>query len=339
MRVLFVGGTGLISSACSDAAVRAGHELWLVNRGQSKLAPAVSADRIIIADATNATELRAALKGMAWDVIVQWIGFLPQHVADDLETFADAGQYVFISSASVYEKPPSSWLITERTPTINPLWEYSQQKIACENVLRRAHAESGFPMTIVRPSHTYGLSQIPVCVGSWERPFTIVDRMRRGAKILVPGDGTSIWTLTHNSDFAKGLLGLFGQAAAIGEDFHITSDEALSWNRIYALVGAAAGVQPDLFHVPTDALVAAEPASLGSLWGDKSNSTVFDNSKLRSVVPEFVATTPFADGIRETVAWFDADPARQAIDEEANLLWDRLAAIYGDALQQAQVLA
>jgi nucleoside-diphosphate-sugar epimerase len=338
MRVLFVGGTGLISSACSAATVRAGHELWLVNRGQSKLAPAVAADRII-ADATNATELRAALRGMTWDVIVQWIGFLPEHVADDLETFADAGQYVFISSASVYEKPPSSWLITERTPTINPLWEYSQQKIACENVLRRAHAESGFPMTIVRPSHTYGLSQIPTCVGSWERPFTIVDRMRRGAKILVPGDGTSIWTLTHNSDFAKGLLGLFGQAAAIGEDFHITSDEALTWNQIYALVGAAAGVQPDLLHVPSDALVAAEPASLGSLWGDKSNSAVFDNSKLRSVVPEFVATTPFADGIRETVAWLDSDPARQGIDDEANLLWDRLAAIYGDALHRARALA
>ena len=339
MRVLFVGGTGLISSACSAAAERAGHELWLVNRGQSKLAPAVAADRIIIADATNVTELRAALKGTEWDVVVQWIGFQPEHIADDLETFADAGQYVFISSASVYEKPPSSWLITERTPTINPLWEYSQQKIACEKVLRRAHAESGFPMTIVRPSHTYGLSQIPTSVGSWERPFTIVDRMRRGAKILVPGDGTSIWTLTHNTDFAKGLLGLFGQAAAIGEDFHITSDEALTWNQIHALVGAAAGVEPNVLHVPSDAFVAADPATLGSFWGDKSNSTVFDNSKLRSVVPGFVATTPFADGIRETVAWFDSDPARQAIDEEANLLWDRLAAIYGDALQRAQALA
>ena len=339
MRVLFVGGTGLISSACSAAAEQAGHELWLVNRGRSKLAPAVAADRIIIADANNATELRAALNGMAWDVVVQWIGFQPAHIADDLETFAEAGQYVFISSASVYEKPPSSWLITERTPTINPLWEYSQQKIACEDALRRAHAEFGFPMTIVRPSHTYGLSQIPVCVGSWERPFTIVDRMRRGAKILVPGDGTSIWTLTHNTDFAKGLLGLFGQAAAIGEDFHITSDEALSWNQIYELVGAAAGVRPDLLHVPSDALVAAEPASLGSLLGDKSNSAVFDNSKLRSVVPEFVATTPFADGIRETVAWFDAEPARQAIDEDANLFWDRLAAVYGDALDRARALA
>ncbi len=337
MRVLFVGGTGLISSACSVAAERAGHELWLVNRGQSTLPPAVPEDRIIIADATDSAPLRQALHGMAWDVVVQWVGFRPDHVADDVETFADAGQYVYISSASVYEKPPSSWLITERTPTVNPFWEYSQLKIACEQVVRQAHVESGFPMTIVRPSLTYGDSQIPVIVGSWERPFTIVERMRRGAKILVPGDGTAIWTLTHNSDFAKGLIGLFGQQPAIGEDFHITSDEALSWNQIYGLVGEAAGVEPDILHIPSDAIVAADPAELGSLWGDKSNSSVFDNTKLRSVVPDFAATTPFAAGIRDTVAWFDAEPGRQVIDDTANALWDRLAAIYTEALRHAAV--
>jgi nucleoside-diphosphate-sugar epimerase len=334
VRVLFVGGTGLISTACSAAAEQAGHELWLVNRGRSKLRSVVPPERIIIADATNAGELRAALEGTHWDAVVQWIGFHPDHVAQDVETFAGAGQYVFISSASVYEKPPSSWLITERTPTVNPLWEYSQQKIACEAVLRGAHAETGFPITIVRPSHTYGPSQIPI-VGGAQGPFTIVDRMRRGAKVLVPGDGTAIWTLTHNSDFAKGLVGLLGQAPAIGEDFHITSDEALTWNQIYALIGAAAGVEPDLLRVPSDAMVAADPTQLGSLWGDKSNCAVFDNSKLRSVVPEFAATTLFADGIQETVAWFDADPARQGIDARANAIWDRLAAIYVDSLQQA----
>jgi nucleoside-diphosphate-sugar epimerase len=242
------------------------------------------------------------------------------------------GQYVFISSASVYEKPPSSWLITERTPKINPFWEYSQQKIACERVLWRANEDFGFPMTIVRPSLTYGVSQIPVAIGSWAKPFTLVERMRRRAKILVPGDGTAIWTLTHNSDFAKGLIGLFGQQSALGEDFHITSDEALTWNQIYALVGAAAGVEPDILHVPTDAIVAADPSVLGSLWGDKSNSSVFDNAKIRAIVPDFAATTPFADGIRETVAWLDADPSRQAIDEAANALWDRVGAIYTQAL-------
>jgi len=335
MRVLFVGGTGLISSACAVAAERAGHDLWLVNRGQSKLPPAVAEDRIFTADATDAGQLRSAVSGTKWDVVVQWVGFRPEHVADDVTTFADAGQYVYISSASVYEKPPSSWLVTERTPKVNPFWDYSQQKIACERVLRRANQESGFPMTIVRPSLTYGPSQIPVAVGSWARPFTIVERMRRNAQILVPGDGTAIWTLTHNSDFANGLIGLFGQQSAIGEDFHITSDEALTWNQIYLLVGEAAGVEPDILHVPSDAVVAADPSELGSLWGDKSNSSVFDNTKLRSVVPDFVATTAFADGIRETIAWFDADPSRQTIDDAANVLWDRLAAIYTEALRQA----
>jgi nucleoside-diphosphate-sugar epimerase len=176
-----------------------------------------------------------------------------------------------------------------------------------------------------------------VLVGSWAKPFTIVDRMRRGAKILIPGDGTAIWTLTHNSDFAKGLIGLFGQDAAIGEDFHITSNEALTWNQIYALLGDAVGTQPDVLHVPTDAIVAADPSQLGSLWGDKSYSSVFDNSKLRTIVPDFAARTLFGDGIRETIAWLDADPSRQAIDEKANALWDRLAAIYTDALHQASM--
>jgi nucleoside-diphosphate-sugar epimerase len=336
MRVLFIGGTGLISSACVPAAERAGHDLWLVNRGQSKLPPAVSKERIINADATNAAQLRHALKDTTWDVVVQFVGFRPDHIADDIETFADVGQYVFISSASVYEKPPSGWLITERTPTVNPFWDYSQRKIACEQVLQRAKRERGFPVTIVRPSLTYGLSQIPVAIGSWLRPFTLVERMRRKAKILVPGDGTAIWTLTHNSDFAKGLIGLLGQQSAIGEGYHVTSDEALSWNQIYSLVGEAAGIEPDILHIPSDAVVAADPTELGTLWGDKSYSTVFDNSKLRSIVPDFAATTPFADGIRETVAWFDSDPSRQAIDDAANARWDRLGAIYEEALRQAR---
>lgn len=339
MRVLFVGGTGLISSACAAAAQSAGHEVWIVTRGRSALPPAVAADRVLTADATNTAELRTALKGMSWDVVVQWVAFQPDQIVEDTNTFANAGQYVFISSASVYEKPPSSWLITEQTPKVNPFWDYSQGKIACEQALWKAHEDSSFPMTIVRPSLTYGPSQIPVIVGSWEKPFTIVDRIRRGAKIIVPGDGTAIWTITHNSDFANGLIGLFGQKAAIGEDFHITSDEALSWNQIYGLLGEAAGAEPDILHVPTDAIVAADPSQLGSLWGDKSYSTVFDNSKLRSLVPSFEAKTKFADGIRETVAWFDADASRRAIDDEANALWDRLTTTYVDALGRATSLS
>ncbi len=332
MRVLFVGGTGLISSACSAATVAAGHDLWLLNRGRSRLEVPVPPSRTIVADAHDEAEVRAALKGREWDAVVQWVGYLPAQVQQDISVFSGAGQYVFISTAATYEKPPSHWLITERTPQSNSFWDYGRQKSACEKLLVEAGERSGFPYTIVRPSLTYGVSQIPVVIGSWDKPYTIVDRMRRGAPIIVPGDGTSLWTITHNRDFAKGLLGLLGHPAALGQDFHITSDEALAWDQIYSLVGAAAGVAPNILHVPSDAIVAADPSELGSLFGDKIYSSVFDYSKLRGVVPDFRATVPFAQGITETVAWFDADPDRQAIDEAANRRWDNLAAVYQEAL-------
>jgi nucleoside-diphosphate-sugar epimerase len=335
MRILFIGGTGLISSACSDTTMAAGHELWLLNRGRSKLPTVVAQERLLTADAADEEQVRAAVEGLGFDVVVQWVGYQPSQVEQDIRVFAEAGQYVFISSASVYEKPPSHWMITESTPTVNPYWQYSRDKIACEEILRRAHRKTGFPATIIRPSLTYGPSQIPVAVGSWQKPFTIVDRMRRGATIIVPGDGTSIWTLTHNSDFAKGLIGLFGHPDAIGQDFHITSEESLTWNQIYELVGRAAGVEPRILHVPSDGIVASDAEQEGNLWGDKAHSTVFDNSKLRRLVPDFKATVPFSAGIRETVAWFDADPSRQEIDHAANERWDRLARVYEEALRRA----
>jgi nucleoside-diphosphate-sugar epimerase len=335
MRILFIGGTGLISTACAAAAVSAGHELWTLNRGRSALPNFAAADHKLTADATCETEVRAAVKGTPWDVVVQWVGYTPNLVEQDIRVFQDVGQYVFISSASVYEKPPSHWIITENTPKANPYWSYAREKIACELILQNAHIESGFPITIVRPSLTYGPSQIPVIIGSWDKPYTIIDRMRRGAKIIVPGDGTSIWTLTHNTDFAKGLIGLLGQSAALGEDFHITSDEALSWNQIYSLVGAAAGAEPDIVHVPTAGIIAADPAEEGSLWGDKAYSTVFDNSKLRQLVPGYAPTKTFAQGIQETVAWFDADASRRDIDQAANARWDRLVGVYEEAIVKA----
>ncbi len=335
MRLLFLGGTGLISSACAALAVERGHDVVLVNRGRTRIAPSPPGVRVIHADVRNREELRAVTAGMAFDSVVQWIGFTPEHVAVDVDVFRDAGQYVFISSASAYEKPPSSYVVSESTtPLRNPYWQYSRDKIACEELLLREHANSEFPVTIVRPSLTYGPSQIPVSIGSWDRPFTIIERMRRGAPILVPGDGTSLWVVTHNTDFAKGLVGLLGHPEAIGEDFHITSDEVLTWNAIYAELARAAGVEERVLHVPTDALIAADPDSEGSLWGDKVHSVVFDNAKVRRLVPDFRATVPFAEGIRETVAWFDADPSRQAIDDEASRLWDRIAQVYGEALRQ-----
>ncbi len=337
MKVLHIGGTGLISSACVAQGLAEGNELWVLNRGATHKVPIADEVHRLVADASDRHSVAEVLSGRRFDAVVQWVAFRPDQVALDVDLYRDCGQYVLISSASAYEKPPSHYHITEAgTPLDNPYWQYSRDKIACERVARRAYGQTGFPATIVRPSLTYGLSQIPVCVGSWEKPFTIVDRMRRGAQIIVPGDGTSLWTLTHNSDFAKGLTPLLGNKAAIGEDFHITSDEVLTWNQIYKLVGEAAGVKPDILHVPTDALIAADPELEGTLWGDKAHSAVFDNTKLRSLVPEFEATVPFADGIKETVAWFDADPSRQEIDPEANTLWDRVAQVYGKALDRVQ---
>ncbi len=335
MRVLFVGGTGIISSGCSPAVLEAGHELWLLNRGRSALAPPPGAHHLE-GDARDPAAVRRAVGGRDWDVVVQWLAFTPDQVRDDIATFAGrAGQYVFISSASAYQKPPRHWLVRETTPLENPYWQYARDKIACEALLAGQHV---LPWTVVRPSLTYGRSQIPVAIGSWEKPFTIVERMRRGAPVLVPGDGTALWTVTHNTDFAAGLVGLLGRQEALGEAFHITSDEALTWEQIYGQLADAAGAPRNFVHVPTDAMSATGPEALGSLWGDKSHSTVFDNSKLRRLVPGFEARVPFAEGIRSTVDWFDADPARQAVDHAANALWDSLARIYTDALERARAL-
>jgi nucleoside-diphosphate-sugar epimerase len=334
MDILFIGGTGIISTACVTAALEAGHTVSILNRGRSTSSNPVGEARTFIADASDETAVREALGGRNFDAVIQWTAYLPHQVELDLRLYGESGQYVFISSASAYEKPPAHWLITESTPLRNEFWQYSRDKIACEEVLRAAHEATGFPMTIVRPSLTYGRSQIPVAIGSWAKPYTVVDRMRRGAKVLVPGDGTSIWTITHSSDLARGLIPLLGRPEAIGEDFHITSDEALTWNQIYALVGKAAGVEPDILHVPSDGMVAADPDLLGTLWGDKINSSVFDNAKLRSVVPDFKAVVPFEEGIRDTIEWFDADASRQQIDENANRLWDRVAHVYSEALSQ-----
>jgi nucleoside-diphosphate-sugar epimerase len=334
MRVLFIGGTGLISSACSEAVLAAGNELWLLNRGQHPGAPAGA--NLLQGDAHDDAELTRLAGGRDWDVVVDWVAYVPADVERDIAAFRGrTGQYIFISSASAYQKPPDHWLVTETTPLSNPHWQYSRDKIASEELL--AGAEN-FPWTVVRPSLTYGPSQIPVCVGSWDRPYTIVERIRRGAPILVPGDGTAIWTITHNSDFARGLLGLMGRGEALGEAFHITSDEALTWDQIYTRLAAACGARANIVHVPTDALIAANPAEEGSLWGDKVHCTVFDNSKLRRLVPGFAARVPYAEGIRQTVAWLDAHPESQGIDEAANAGWDRLAAIYEGALSQARAL-
>jgi nucleoside-diphosphate-sugar epimerase len=338
MQILFVGGTGLLSGAASVAVLEAGHELFLLNPnlGEANFSKAHRPARVLRADAHIESEVRAATAGLDFDVVVQWIGYQPDLIAQDLRVFRGIGQYVFISTTAVYEKPPSTWFVSERTPITNRSWGYATAKAACEELLMAAYAEQGFPATVIRPALTYGATQIPVPVGSWEKPYTIVDRMRRGAPVIIPGDGTAIFTITHNSDFARGLLALLGRADAIGEDFHITSDEALSWNQVYDLIAKAAGVSPSVVHVPTAGIVASSPELRGGLWGNLSWSAVFDNSKLRRLAPDFKALVPLSEGIRRTIAWFDADAQRREIDWLANRRWDALAAVYRAALAAAR---
>jgi nucleoside-diphosphate-sugar epimerase len=328
MKILFIGGTGNISTPVSRLLVEMGVDLYHLNRGNR---PPVEGVSNLVADISDPLQARAALKGHQWDAVVNWIAFLPSDVERDIALFAGkTRQYVFISSASAYRKPSSDYLITESTPLHNPVWEYSRNKIACEDRLVQAYRREGFPATIVRPSHTY-YSVIPVSLGGWEE-FTVIDRMRRGLPVVVHGDGTSLWTMTHASDFAVGFAGLLGNDRAIGEAFHITSDEVLTWNRIYEAVAEAAGCKAQLVHIASETIARfAErngyPPVRGTLLGDKSHSALFDNSKIKRTVPGFKAAVPFAVGIRETIAWFDADPARQKVSDLTNRFLDGLLQI------------
>ena len=338
MRVLFIGGTGLISGASSKLAIERGIELTLLNRGRTAVP---SGARVLEADAhdESAVEraLDTALGGQRFDTVVDWIAFTPEDVERDIRLFRGrTDQFVFISSASAYQKPLERWLITEETPLANPFWEYSRNKIACEERLRDAAARDGFPVTIVRPSLTYGDTQIPLSTNSWQRPYTAIARLRAGKPLVVPGDGTSLWTITHNTDFAVGLVGLLGRPEAIGEAFNVVSDEVLTWDQIYRETAAAAGVEPRLMHIASDFITACMPEMTGTLVGDKAVSAVFDNSKLKRLVPEFRTATPYADGIRRTIAWFEADPSRRQVDTELDARLDRLIGAYERGLAAAR---
>jgi nucleoside-diphosphate-sugar epimerase len=334
MKVLFVGGTGLISSACTRLAVERGVELFILNRGSDpdRARGATS----LVADLHDERETERALAGHRFDVVVDWIAYTPEDIERDLRLFRDrADQFIFISSASAYKKPLGDWIIREDTPLANPFWDYSQNKIACEERLMRAYRDDGFPVTIVRPSLTYGDTQVPLSVNSWERPFTAIARMRAGKPLIVPGDGTSLWTITHNSDFAVGFVGLLGRRGAIGHAFNIMSDEVLTWDEIYRQTAAAAGVEARIVHIASDFIAACLPEWSGTLLGDKSVSAVFDTTKIKRFVPDFRAVTPYSEGIRRTVAWFDADPVRKKVDAEMDARWDRLIAAYEQGLASA----
>lgn len=330
MKVLFIGGTGLISEAVSKLAVRRGIELYLFNRGErSDLVP--HGAQVIRGDIRDSAGAAEALKGYEFDVVVDWIAFTPRHVQLDIELFAGkTKQYIFISSASAYQKPQRHYRITEETPLANPYWQYSRDKIACEELLLEVHRTSGFPVTIVRPSHTYGITTIPAALNSWKHPWSLIERIRKGQPLVIHGDGTSLWTLTHNTDFAKGFVGLLGHPEAIGEAVHITSDEVLSWNQIYAAIGEAAGREPKVVHMSTDFIAAHAPAGTADgLIGDQAVSSVFDNSKIKRLVPDYEATVPFAEGVKQSVLWFENHPLLRTTDLAWSSVLDMLIGKHG----------
>lgn len=322
MRILIIGGTGNISSFVTELAVERGHDVTVLNRGRTEPPAGV---RGLVGDAGDPASIESAIGDELFDVVANFRSFSPQQVRDDIRIFSGrTAQYLYISSASAYQKPIAQLPIVESTPLRNPFWQYSRDKIASEDLLVAAYRDSGFPVTIVRPSHTYGPSLIPL-EGGW----TALQRILDGRPIVVHGDGTSWWTLTHSRDFARAFVGLFGNPHAIGQPVHITSDESLTWDEIARLLGRALGRDPQIVHVASDAIAREIPAMGPGLVGDKAHSVVFDNTRIKQLVPGWGATTPFAEGAREIVEWYRADPSRQKVDPELDAAFDRLVEKYG----------
>ena len=319
MKILFLGGTGNISAECAALLHERGHEILVLSRGRSAVPPGYQA---ITADRNDPAVMRSALKGVQPDVVLNFLGYDLPEVQLDYELFQGAvRQYIFISSTVVYAKPPRQLPLTEDAPTGNPWWDYAQKKLACEQWLQERRAETGFPLTIVRPSHTYSKRWIPNAISSGS--YTFAGRLEQGKPVFVHDSGESPWTLTAASDFAVGLAGLVGKAEAIGEAFHITSDEVLTWNQIYAEIAAALGAQsPQIVKVPTDFICQVAPQLTGTLKGDKAHPGVFDNSKIKRFVPEFRCRVPFRAGVRESVRWLREHPEQQNRKPELDALID-----------------
>ncbi|MGC5222890.1 SDR family oxidoreductase [Micromonospora sp. DT81.3] len=322
LRILFIGGTGVISTACVARALAVGHDVTVLNRGSGRRALPEGV-REVVGDIRSPESVRAALRDEYFDVVAEFLAFTPGHIQTDIGLFEGrCGQYIFISSASAYQTPPARLPVTESTPLRNPFWQYSRDKIACEDLLVGAYRERGFPTTIIRPSHTYDHTLWPN-LGGW----TDIARMRAGKPVIVHGDGTSLWTLTHSDDFAVAFTGLLGNPVAIGEAFHITGTHAPTWNQIYGWLADAAGVtSPELVHVASETIARMSPDLGPGLLGDKAHSMVFDNGKVRALVPEFRTTITFDEGARRILAHYEATPDGQQVDDQFDALSDRLAA-------------
>ena len=329
MKILLIGGTGTISMAITRRLSSQGHEVYLLNRGNRN--PELPENVTVIrADINDESAVNKALSGMNFDAVGEFIGFIPSQIQRDVRLFhGKTRQYIYISSASAYQKPLSDCVITESTPLSNPYWQYSRDKIACEEYLMNQYRNSGFPVTIVRPSHTYDERSVPLGVhgknGSWQ----VLKRMIDGKPVIIHGDGTSLWTLTHNSDFAKAYCGLVGNIHAVGQAFHITSDESLTWNQIYQIIADSLGVKLNAVHIPSDFLAAVSDYDLtGSLIGDKANSVIFDNSKIKRAVPNFKALVRADEGIKNTVHYILEHKEFQKEDVEFDEWCDRIIESY-----------
>jgi nucleoside-diphosphate-sugar epimerase len=320
MKVLFIGGTGIISSASSRLALERGIDLYHLNRGKTAALRPVSGVKPLIADINDEGAVISALGDLHFDAVVDWIAFTPDQIERDIRLFAGrCDQFVFISSASVYQTPPRSWPVTEDIPADNPFWEYSRNKIACELLLHSAGPD--FAFTIVRPSHTYDKTLIPL-----EGGYTVLRRIQEGRPIVIHGDGSSLWTLTHHRDFAVGLVGLLGRPEALGETYHITSDEVLSWDEIAHQLAEPLGREPEIIHIPSDMIARYDEGIGASLMGDKTHSMVFDNSKIKRVVKDFRAEIPFRVGAGEIIDWYRRNENLYQIDEGLDGLFDRMIA-------------
>lgn len=337
MKVLFIGGTGIISTAISAQLLEQGHELWLINRGSHNDALPPGA-HIIQADIGNEEEVRSRLEGQSFDVAADFIAFTPQHLERDYRLFRGrTKQFIYISSASAYQKPLSDYRVNEGTPLANPYWAYSRNKIAGEELLTKLYREDGFPVTIVRPSHTYSERAVPLGLHGPGGSFQVVKRMIEGRKIVIHGDGTSLWTMTHHTDFTKGFIGLMRNIHAIGEAVQITSDETLTWNQIYQTIADVLGVELRACYVSSAFIAASAPESWdlrGALLGDKSNSVVFDNTKLKRLVPDYTAAVRFDQGVRMAVDYVLSHPECQREDAAFDRWCDRVIAAQEEALER-----
>ncbi|AOZ93015.1 SDR family oxidoreductase [Paenibacillus crassostreae] len=333
MKALFIGGTGTISSAITKQLIDSGCELYLLNRGtRNEELPA--GIKFITADIHDEEHVAKLIENMEFDVVADFIAFEQAQLERDVRLFkGKTKQFIFISSASAYQTPLSDYRITEGTPLSNPYWEYSRNKIACEEYLMKEYRENGFPITIIRPSHTYDERSIPMGVHGSKGSWQVAKRMLEGKPVIIHGDGTSLWTMTHNTDFAKGFIGLMGNIHAIGESVHITSDETVTWNQIYEIIADALGVKLNAVHVSSEFLAACSKEDYrGGLLGDKANSVVFDNSKLKRLVPEFVATTRLDQGIKQTVEYILAHSEYQMEDQEFDVWCDKVVGALNTAL-------